>query len=94
MPLELTAVPTLIVGLAVALVGYLLSRSIRQLDEKLDKQDAKLDALGNKDAQHSEGILELRLRVGHLEAEQAAMRDRHTDFAGFLQTMGFKKRDG
>ncbi len=78
----------------VGVVAFLAIRLIKSMDDKVDRIDGKIDALHAKDATHGEAIVELRVRTSGLESRLAALEAHQSDFSGFLQTLGFKKRDG
>jgi hypothetical protein len=77
--METVIIPSIVVSLVVALVGYLLKRAIENNDkgqEKLgealtaglSKLEGALAALAEKHSASSESIVELRVRVAAVEA--------------------------
>lgn len=86
--LLLAALPVFISGFA-----YLLKRSIDDMTAKLDKLDTKVDCLSGADAAHDSKLVELGVRVSHLEAGQASAQAWRDDITGFLQGAGFVKRE-
>lgn len=91
--MDATAIPTVVVGLVIAVVGWLLARAIRGVDDKLDRLDGKVDILGKQDVEHSTALVELKVRVAQLEHRISQMDSRHEDFGRFLQTQGFRRAD-
>lgn len=100
---ELDARTALLALMPVVLMvmGWLVKRSIDVMDRSLDSLHKKLDSLGlkvdalkMKDAEHDASITELRVRVGHVEGEVASIRLWKEDMGGFLQNLGFRKREG
>lgn len=87
-------IPAGSVGLLVVVVGWLLRRSIEQLDKSIQKFEGKLESLSSKDAQQDKEILRLDLRLGNLEGEAGRAHVWREDMTGFLQHLGFKKREG
>ena len=82
---EAVAVPALVVSLVVALVGFLLNRSIAAVDLALAKVSAKVDGLGEKGGLLSEGQVALKVRVDVLERSHDRL-DRVT--AGLMRSLG------
>lgn len=83
---ESIVVSGLVVSVVVALVGYLLKRAIDGVDTKLEALGTKVDGLATKDGQHSESIVELKVRMAHVEGEllqlqRSVQRRRSTDEA-------------
>lgn len=69
MPAE-PSIVTVVVGLIVAVVpsvvGWLIVRAVKGVDDQLKALDKKIDALVERDAQTREAVAELRGRVGNL----------------------------
>lgn len=85
----------------IGLMGWLLRRSIFEVDSHLSnqdlhlsRQDGKLDGLATKWSEHDRAIAVLMLRVSHLEAGEQVRRAEHEQFAGFLQAQGFRRSEG
>jgi hypothetical protein len=92
--METTVIPTLLVGLVIGVVGFLLARAIRGIDDKLDRLDGKVDILGKQDVEHSTALVELKVRVAQLERVVGQIESRHEEFGRFLQTQGFRRAGG
>lgn len=61
--------PGVIVSLLISAMGWLVLRAIAGVDKKLAELSVKVDTLGLKDSQHSESIVELRVRMETVERE-------------------------
>lgn len=71
---ETLVVPGIVVSVVLAILGWLLLRAIGGVDKRLAELGVKVDALAQKDGQLSESMVELRVRLTHVETEQASMR--------------------
>lgn len=67
-------VPGLVVSVLISILGWLLLRAIGGVDKKLAELGVKVDGLAAKDSQHSESLVELRVRLSHVESEHANLR--------------------
>jgi hypothetical protein len=90
-----------VIGSMIAFLIWLLKRQVGQLDAHLSaqdghlsRQDGKLDGLATKWSEHDRALAVLDMRVSHLEAGEQVRRAEHEQFAGFLQTQGFKRSEG
>jgi predicted nucleic acid-binding Zn-ribbon protein len=72
--METVVIPALVVSTVIALVGYLLKRAIDGVDRNLSSLVGKVDGLSAKDSAHSEAIVELRVRMAHMETEHRALQ--------------------
>jgi hypothetical protein len=61
--------PSVAVSVVVAVIGYLLNRSIGSVDKSLSLVHTKVDGLTAADAATAVQITELRVRLAHVEAE-------------------------
>lgn len=98
-------IATAIVGGVIALVAY-LSRTIfgdvrakvaeigRNNDESNRAQLVKLDRISEQVSENRTYRATNDLRLGHAERDLADVRRIVDDHTGFLQELGFRKRDG
>lgn len=70
---ELVYLPSLVVSLVVGVMGWLLKRSIDALDRRLEGQDSKLEQLVGKDTALEVQLVEIRVRLAHVEREVGAL---------------------
>lgn len=92
--METLAIPALAFSLGLSLFGFFAHRAVSGLDKSLERIDAKLDAFGTKQGEHSAKLIELEVRCRHLEAENGTLRQHITDLGEFLRDSGFRKREG
>lgn len=65
-PSIFTVVVGLIVAVVPSVVGWLIVRAVKGVDDQLKALDKKIDALVERDARTREAVAELRGRVGNL----------------------------
>lgn len=63
-------------------------------NEKLARLEGKLDSAAQKDQSHTEGFVEVRMRLEQLEREKDRLETHLEDLRGFFASQGFKRRDG
>lgn len=84
----------LLATIVVGLIGWLLNRSVRAVDDSIHTLNGKIDTLAATDAQQGKELVSQDVRLRHVEVELGALRSKYEDLAGFLQGSGFRKRDG
>jgi predicted membrane chloride channel (bestrophin family) len=80
-----------------AIVGlflWLLKRAVSGIDNLLREMKAQLNVLEQTDKVQGQSILELSIRLRHVESQQGRQEDRQEQFGRFLQSMGFRRSDG
>lgn len=92
--MEISSILSGLLAVAVSVVGWFLSRAVKQMDGRLEEFSVGLRELGTKMATARETDVELRVRVASIERDLDRLSQLHADTAGFLQGMGFKRRDG
>lgn len=92
MTLDSHTIASVVVGLVVALVGFLLRRAISGVDSSVAGLTGKVDTLAQQSTELMVGLAELRVRVAHLERENEGQSRHIEDLSGFLSTRGFRKR--
>lgn len=78
----------------VAVLGFLLKRSIDGVDKGLSRLDGKVDVLAGKDSEHDKSLAKLDAQVERLRDEMTEVRLWRNDVGGFFAALGFKKRNG
>lgn len=89
---------SVLISLVVAVVGYLVKRAIDANDKEqaelktavvvgMEKLAGKVDGLAAQDGQHAVSIVELKVRLAHVESEvlqiqRRTQRQRSTDSGG------------
>ena len=91
---DLLAASGFVISLLLGTVAWLIRAGLAEIRGSLSRVEAKLDIGAEKDAAHDSALVELRLRVGHVEGEQALAASWRSDMTGFLQSLGYRKRDG
>lgn len=95
-------------GTVGALVKWLLTRAVQQLDDSLKslQTDVKaletdLKALDNTDRDQAKALLELKIQNAYLleqirqnKDELERVKEQHGEFGGFLASIGFKRSSG
>ena len=76
---------SVLVGLVVGLVGFLLRRGISGID-------SRLETLSKHDTERNIAEAEYRVRVANMERQLDAVQRRVDDHSGFLSKHGFQKR--
>lgn len=83
---------------AIALVGFLLKRSINNLDDSIRDVKAGLKALDTTDRDQAKYILEIQIqakylseKVHSLEDALARLAEKFEEFGKFLARMGFAR---
>lgn len=87
------AAPMLLVGLVVAVVGFLLRRAIAGIDGGMGRLAGKVDTLGERDAARDVMAAEERVRLANVERQVDALTRKSDDISGYLSREGtFRKR--
>lgn len=90
--LTLVLVPSAVVTLGLTVLGFLTTRLINQIDDKLNQLGDKIDALGEQIGNHAVQIAAQEVRIQALENETARTRDRLHDLGDMVYALGFSKR--
>jgi hypothetical protein len=63
-----------VVSIVIAIVGYLVVRSVNAMDRQIELLGAEVKALGTKDTQTEIRMAEISVRLAHVEAELLALK--------------------
>jgi septal ring factor EnvC (AmiA/AmiB activator) len=88
-----------------AMLGFFARFVFKGVFERLDSMQAEIKASNDEQLAKLEKMAEAlseqktaraltELRLAHLETAFESFRQKYDDLAGFLQSQGFKKRDG
>ena len=87
-----------LISITLGTMAFLVQRSIKGVDDHLSdqdkhlsRQDGKLDGLASKWSEHDRALAVHEMRLSRLDADDSVRRAEHEQFAGFLQTLGFKR---